>query len=99
MCVIFFSAFSIQKKMIQLTDQEFDASMAQLEEIRFLNVSFDSETAHSPTLVDCIVSNPFSSHARLSSTYARVCILQKGTPPPYLEALRQKGFISARDPR
>jgi hypothetical protein len=54
-----FSAFSIQKRMIQLTGQQFDASMAHLEEIRFLNVSVDSETAHLPTLVHCAVSNPF----------------------------------------
>jgi hypothetical protein len=55
-----FSAFSVQKRMAQLAGEEFETSLTQLEDIRFVNVSLDLGTAHWLTLIHCIVSDPFS---------------------------------------
>jgi hypothetical protein len=54
-----FSAFSIQRRMSRLADEKLEASMAQLEDIRFVNVAIDSGTVHSLTLIHCMISNPF----------------------------------------
>jgi hypothetical protein len=44
--------------MCQLADEKLEASMARLEDIRFVNVAIDSGTVHSFTLIHCIISNP-----------------------------------------
>jgi hypothetical protein len=49
-----FDRFSAQKRMMQLTSQQFDTSIVQLEDICFLNVSVVSRTIHAPTLVHCV---------------------------------------------
>jgi hypothetical protein len=54
-----FSVLSVQQSMIQLADQQFGASMAEFEDIHFVNVLVDSGTVHTLTLVHCVVLNPF----------------------------------------
>jgi hypothetical protein len=54
-----FSEKGVERRIFQLADQKFDSCLAQLEEIRLVNVSVDSGTIHSLTVVHCLVSNPF----------------------------------------
>jgi hypothetical protein len=54
-----FSAFSIQHGMSRLADEKLEASMARLEDIRFVNIAIDSDTFHSLTPIHCIILNPF----------------------------------------
>jgi hypothetical protein len=46
-------------KTAQIADEEFKATMGQLEDVRSVNVSTDLTTVHTLTLIHCIVSNPF----------------------------------------
>jgi hypothetical protein len=55
-----FSEKAVRTMMIRVANEQFETHLAQLEEVRFVNLSVDSGTVHSLTAIHCLVSNPFS---------------------------------------